>query len=65
MAQRTEAIDYARTKFSSLGPRFDVEVKRLMTALVYWNRLATSPYADLAAPSLLYAAVFEHVVSSW
>lgn len=48
------AITYARTHFPPFYERHEPEIRRLMGCLLYmpFSRLQTSPYADLASPSL-------------
>ncbi|RHZ87800.1 hypothetical protein Glove_30g58 [Diversispora epigaea] len=44
--RRDEALMYAKTNFEYFQARHMKEIKRLMGALIYINRLSSSPYAD-------------------
>jgi len=49
---RVQAVQYAKQSFSGLSsPAHLKDVKRLMGMLLYVDRLASSPYADLISPS--------------
>ena len=48
------ALAYARANFKPFYHRYDVEINRLMSCIIYLpiSRLQASPYADLASPTL-------------
>ncbi|CAB4395738.1 unnamed protein product [Rhizophagus irregularis] len=50
--RREEALVYAKKKFPLFHSRHIFDIKRLMCALAFSNRLSTSPYKDLLSPDL-------------
>ncbi|KAG0344070.1 hypothetical protein BG004_004762 [Podila humilis] len=49
--RKGDAIAYARQNFPYFGTRHTQDIQRLMGSILYFNRIKTSPYADLIAPS--------------
>ncbi|KAG0236319.1 hypothetical protein BGW42_003731 [Actinomortierella wolfii] len=54
-----QAIEYAQANFGYFGFRHTVEISRLMCSVLFVERLASSPYADLIGPNT--AADLQHM----
>ncbi|GAB5589411.1 hypothetical protein Unana1_04311 [Umbelopsis nana] len=48
-SNKMEALYYGRTHFDEFADRHMSEIRRLMTSLIYHNKLSQSPYADLVS----------------
>ncbi|CDS08730.1 hypothetical protein LRAMOSA10091 [Lichtheimia ramosa] len=50
--RQMEALAYGQKHFFLFADKHMTEIKRMMTSIIYYRDLTTSPYADLCSPTL-------------
>jgi len=65
LASKTEALLYAKTHLSQFNNEHKREIQRLMCALLYANKLESSPYADLVNTPQMWVDLTRHFTSDF